>query len=414
MSKKEMEQVKVFELLKMGQLSQQAVAMKLKLTTRTIRKKYPRYLKFGDQGIIHLNRGSSSPLRWSKEEEFFAMNLLKCEWEGFGPTFAAEKLKEIYNIQVSKETLRKRMIENGLWQGKKRKIKHRQRRERKHFFGEMIQLDGSPHDWFEGRNEKCTLLVFIDDATSKAVWLEFVKSESTKAVMQATRNYVTNFGIPKQFYVDFGGVFRVNTNNPDHEKITQWERCCSEMGINVTHAHSPQAKGRVERANKTFQDRLVKELRLAGINSKEEANSFIQTVYIDRHNKRFALPALSKGNVHRSIKQYDLEKIFCLKEKRVVQNDFTILYKNRVLQLHKQQKTIIRPKNQIIIHKRFDKSINLFIRQTPLYFEEIFMRKNIICKKNKIPKINQYHKPGPLHPWRRPFFIQNNNQSRVG
>ena len=150
---------------------------------------------------------------------------------------------------------------------KTRKIKHRQQRERKRFFGEMIQLDGSPHNWFEGRNEKCTLLVFIDDATSKIVWLEFVKSESTKAVMQAVKNYIEKCGIPQQFYVDFGGVFSVNTNNPDREKITQWKRCCQELGIDVIYAHSPQAKGRVERANKTLQDRLVKEFRLAEISS---------------------------------------------------------------------------------------------------------------------------------------------------
>ena len=292
MSNKEREQVKVLERLKLKEITQKEAAAKLKISSRWVREKLKRYVEKGDIGLIHKNRGKESVRRWDDKEKQLTIDLLKSDWHGFGPKFTAEKLKELHKIKVDKETVRKAMMAAGIWQGKKRRNNHRKRRERRPMFGMMVQLDGSPHDWFEGRAGKCTLLVFIDDATSKILWLEFVDSESTMALLQATKNYIETHGIPHEFYVDHGGVFRVNLNNKDHEKITQWERAVEQMGITVIHAHSPQAKGRVERCNQTMQDRLVKELRLAGISSMEVANAYLRTShFIEKHNAEFSSEA---------------------------------------------------------------------------------------------------------------------------
>jgi hypothetical protein len=240
------------------------------------------------------------------------------------------------------------MIRAGIWEGRKSRTKHRKKRERRSMRGIMIQLDGSPHDWFEGRGPKCTLLVFIDDATSQLLWLEFARSENESDVMRATRNYINRHGIPHEFYVDFGSVFSVNTNNPERDKKTQWERAVEELSIKVIHAHSPQAKGRVEKANDTLQDRLVKEMRLAGISSIEDANGFLREDYfIPKHNERFAVAPAQTGDAHRPLIGYDLDIIFCSRETRVLANDHTIVFNKRIFQLDRQQRTIIRPRDLI-------------------------------------------------------------------
>ena len=308
------------------------------------------------------------------------------ELKGFGPTLTSEKLKEFEGIIISKETLRQEMIKESLWETKKRKPKYRSQRPRKLHFGEMTQLDGSPHDWFEGRGPKCTLLVFIDDATSALLWLEFATSESTEAAFSAAKAYIEKYGRPISLYVDYGSVWSVNTNNQDREKITQFERAMQELSVTVIHARSPQAKGRVERANKTLQDRLVKEMRLAGISTIEAANAFVQNFYIPKHNAKFAIEALCKENVHRSIEDFDMEKIFCMKEERLLQNDFTIRYKNRVFQLHKDQRTIIRPKNRIIVSENLTGVITLSIRQTDLNFNEITDLKKLLVSEKQTLK----------------------------
>jgi len=171
--------------------------------------------------------------------------------------------------------------------------------------------------------------------------------------------------------VDYGSVFSVNTNNPDREKLTQFERAMKELDVAVIHARSPQAKGRVERVNRTLQSRLVKDMRLAGISSIEAANVFVQGGYIDKHNERFAEVAAQVGNAHRPVHNFDLHNIFCLKEKRVLQQDYVLSYKKRQLQLLRQQKTIIRPREQIFVHEHLDGSISLWIRKVRLDFDEL-------------------------------------------
>ncbi len=400
MSTKEINQLKIFEKLKNKEISQIAVAKMLGLTDRHVRNKLKRYILNGAKGLIHKNRGRRSNRKWCKNERENAINLLKGDFKDFGPTFASEKLYEIYNIKVSNETLRKEMIKEGLWIRRKRKIKHRQWRARKKFFGEMIQLDGSIHDWFEGRASKCTLLVFIDDATSQIVWLEFAKSESNESLMCSTKNYISSFGRPSSFYTDYGSVFHVNLNNADHEKTTQFERALDELDIEIIHARSPQAKGRVERANATLQDRLVKEFRLAGISSIADANKFVQHKYVALHNKKFAVIAASKHDVHRSYKSFDLDNIFCIKEERILQNDFVVRYKKRMFQLNSQQKTIIKPKDKITISEQPRGAVSLSIRKVRLSFAEIRTRP-IKSPNRDIDRPVKLWRPAKDHPWRR-------------
>lgn len=398
LSMKEQNQLVIFNKLKEGLITQAAAAKVLDCTPRWVRKKFRRFIQFGSKGLMHQSKNRPSSREWNAEQKTFAMKLFENNFNGFGPTFAAEKLKELYQIVISKECLRKAMIAHGHWFGKRRKSKHRAWRARKEYFGLLIQLDGSPHDWFEGRGPKCTLLVFIDDATSEIVWAELVPSESVESLMQSTRRYIERFGRPHMFYVDFGSVFSVNTNNPDGIKITQFKRACNELGIEITYAHSPQAKGRVERSNKTHQDRLIKELRLHNISTMEEANTFIQDVYIPRHNKAFAVKAAKEGDVHRPIISHNLDDIFCIKEERVIQNDFTVQYKKRILQLLAEQKAVIRPKEIVTILEHFNGKLSITIRNFKLNFTEVERRPvkahEIILRQHKV------WKPALNHPWR--------------
>lgn len=375
MNKKEREQIKVFELVKQGIINKTEAAAKLRISVRWVREKIKRYINEGDIGITHKNRGKVSNRCWDKNHEKLLIELFESEWKGFGPTFTTEKLKEIYNINVSKETVRKVLTREGFWQAKQQKIVHRARRERKSMLGIMVQLDGSPHDWFEGRGPECTLLVFIDDATSKILWLEFATGESVEALMQATKNYVEKNGIPQSFYTDHGSVFHVNLNNIENYKKTQWEQAIALLGIEVIHANSPQAKGRVERCNGTLQDRLIKEMRLAKISSIEAANNFLRTNnFIEKHNNNFSVSPTQSGDAHKSVCGYDLNDVFCIREKRILANDFTIIYNKEIFQLLKQQKTILRPKDEIIVCVSLSGFITLQIRKTKLDFIKIESR----------------------------------------
>lgn len=374
MSKKEREQLIVFARLKTGMITQREAAARLKMTPRWIREKLRRYNDFGDEGLVHRGRGKQSPKRWNPEESELMLSLLRSQaWEGFGPTFTTEKLLQIHGIKTNKETVRQAMIKGGVWQSRKQRRKYRKRRERKLMLGLMVQLDGSPHDWFEGRGPYCTLLVFIDDATSNILWLEFAPSESINGVMRATINYIRCHGVPHKFYVDNGSVFNINKNNEEKDKKTHWELAVEAVGSRVSHAGSPQAKGRVERSNGTMQDRLCKEMRLAGVSSIEEANRFLREGnFIADHNAKFAVPAAQKGDAHMPANYYDLESIFCVKEERVLANDYTITFNKQIFQL--KRSLSIRPKDRIRVSVYLDGAIKLGIRNVNLEFEEVNAR----------------------------------------
>jgi len=416
MSRKEREQLKVFERLNSGEITQAIAAQMLKLSDRWVREKLRRYRAQGDAGLVHQNRGRPSQRQWNSDEKTLAIELLKSEWRGFGPTFASEKLAELKNIKVSAETLRKAMIANGLWMPGRKKAKHRKWRERKLMLGILVQLDGSPHDWFEGRSPKCTLLVFIDDATSKILWLEFVESESFNGVAGAAKRYLEKYGRPVSFYTDYGSVFSVNLNNSERDKITQFESIMKRLDVDVIHAGSPQAKGRVERCNKTMQDRLIKEMRLAGVSSIEEANRFVREGdFIAKHNAKFAVPPAKDGDAHKSAQEYDLDKIFCTREERVVTNDFTISYHGKIIQITKKQPTIIRPKNRVVVREHLDGRITISIRNSLLNYKEIGMRKK---KMNPVDYVlmeneNGHESGANVIPFKENFCESNSDGAKV-
>jgi len=216
--------------------------------------------------------------------------------------------------------------------------------------------------------------------------------------MKSTSGYMRKYGLPTSFYVDYGSVFSVNTNNPEREKKSQFERACNELGVRVIHASSPQAKGRVERANKTLQDRLVKEMRLRGISTIAEANQFVQAEFIEMHNAHYAVLPEVPQDAHRPVDRSKLANVFCIKERRTVRNDHTIAYKNRIFQLGSQQRTIVQPKNFVQIYEHLDGNVAIWIRKTRLNFVELAARPKKVI--GSTVRSNKVYKPAANHPWR--------------
>ena len=249
----------------------------LRLSIRQVKRIWRRYKLEGALGLVSRQRGQPSNNRMHDEKRRFIITLLYAHYHDFGPTLAQEKLTETHHIRVSVETIRKLMIVEKLWRPRRvKKVRLHPMRQRRACLGELIQIDGSPHRWFEGRAPACTLLVFIDDATGRLMTLLFVPSETTFAYFEATRHYLLQHGKPIAFYGDRHSIFRVNTRNAlSGTGLTQFGRVARDLGIEIICANTPQAKGRVERANQTLQDRLVKEMRLRGISSMEEGNAAV-------------------------------------------------------------------------------------------------------------------------------------------
>jgi transposase InsO family protein len=376
MNRKEREQLIVLNRVENKEISQKTAAQMLGISVRWVREKLNRYRAAGDVGLVHKGRGRSSAKRWDPKESEFTLDLLRGPWAGFGPRFTSEKLYQVHGIKKSSETIRQLMRAHGIDYGTRRRRKRRKRRERKELLGLMVQLDGSPHDWFEGRGSRCTLLVFIDDATSKILWLEFAPSESLKAVMSATKNYFKKWGKPAMFYVDRGSVFRVNTNNNNHFKLTQFERAMDELGVKIAHAGTPQAKGRVERCNRTMQDRLIKEMRLAGISTLEQANYFLQSSsFIEDHNAAYAEPAAQKGNAHLLLDEHEIDDALTIKEQRTVLNDYTIFYQNKILQLKVPASVSIRPQDTVTVREHLDDSLSIATKNHIIPFRPVGSKK---------------------------------------
>ena len=402
MSQKEVNQISVFEKLKRQEITQAVAAEQLRLSIRQVKRKVKRYREYGARGLIHQNRGRESERAFSQEFKDEVMAIVKAQYPDFGPTFASEQLLVRHELRVGHETLRQWMIEAGIWKSKQKKVKVRLCRERKACLGMMIQVDGSPHPWLEDRGPPCTLLAFIDDATSALGHLEFFQSESTEALMQATKKYLLKHGRPLSLYTDRGGVFKVNTCNPDNDKLTQYGRALKELDIELIHARSPQAKGRVERVFQTLQDRLVKELRLNHISTLDEANRYVQTTYLKQHNRRFAVLAQQSADVHRSLAGYQLDRIFCLKEQRLVCHDFTIRYHNAWFQLQTDQPTTVCPRDTVMVNQSLDGTIRLTLRNYDLNYQRLDFKPtkpNPCLKSLGVPK-KQYVPPWD-HPWRK-------------
>jgi transposase len=328
MSMRELDRLKTIQDVVEGRLQVNAAATRLNLNRRQISRLIQRYLSDGAAGLISRRRGKPSNYQLPPETATLALSIIRERYHDFGPTLACEKLRELHGIVLAKETVRKLMTEAGLWIPRKlRSPSIYQPRNRRHCVGELIQIDGSEHAWFEQRAPACTLLVYIDDATSRLMYLHFTPAESTFSYFEATRRYLELHGKPLALYSDKASVFRCNNKHATSgDGYTQFGRALYELNIESLCANSSQAKGRVERANLTLQDRLVKELRLQGIASMEAANAFAPSFIAD-YNHRFAKPPRNDFDAHRPIRpDEDLELIFSWREPRKVSHALTLQY----------------------------------------------------------------------------------------
>jgi len=410
MSKKELRRLPVINKVMERRLTQVKAAEMLDLSDRQIRRIIRRIEVGGDPAIVHGNRGKESPFKLPEQLEQKIMGVIEKRYYDFGPTFAAEKLLECEKIKISKEKLRQLMIAHGTdYPRRKKKGAIHRWRERKHHRGEMIQMDGSDHDWLEGRGPRLVFMGYIDDASSD-VFGRFYGYEGTFPAMDSFKRYLAVYGIPFSFYVDRHSAYKT-TRQPNLDEDlkgefakTQFARLLNELDVKIIFARSPQAKGRIERAFETLQDRLVKELRLAGISTLEQANAFLDS-YLPKYNARFAVKPLRKTNLHRSIPKYlDLNEIFCIKEYRSIGNGFTFQWRNRLFLI--KNPSITMKKQRVCVMEHFNGKITLKIKDKYLSFVEITrgdiraMAKDRKAAQKLIKKARVYFSPPKDHPWR--------------
>jgi hypothetical protein len=365
-----------------GELKWSEASKMLKLGARQVGRLCAQVRSEGNRGILHGLCGQPSNNRLDEELLGQALSALHNPlWDAFGPVFSQEKLDEYYGIRLGRTTVRNLMISTNLWVVHRRGTRHRAWRQRRACVGMLVQLDGSDHDWFEGRGPRCALIIYIDDATSRILYGEFVHVEDTLTLMRTTKAYLNCWGRPVAYYVDKDSIYNINRQAAveeelrDEQPMTQFTRAMSELGIEVILAHSPQAKGRVERGFGTHQDRLVKELRLAGISTMEQANQFLWKVYIPEHNRRFAVDPAEPVDVHKALLPgNDLAAVLSIQIQRQVQNDFTIRHHNHFYQLEEKQPVRLCRKANITVQERLDGSMHLVFRDRTLAFHPIAQR----------------------------------------
>lgn len=393
----------------------------LGLTTRQIRRLKNIVNKCGAKGLAHRGRGRTSNRRINAKTIDVVKKHLREKYYDFGPTFAAEKLEEIDKIKIGKETIRSIMIEIGLWKVKPRKQSKKWHiwRARKENKGEMQQFDGSYHIWF-GNEESC-LLLSVDDATGKITHAKFDYNESTMAVFGFWGEYFLKNGLPLSIYLDKFSTYKINHKNAVDNKdmITQFERAMNQVGVRPITAHSAEAKGRVERMFETLQDRLVKELRLAGITTIEEANEFLEK-YIPKFNAKFAVIPNRRKNLHKKLNkntEENLSQILSIQNTRVVNNDYTIMFKTNYFQLNRKQPATVYKKDKVIVEEHLNGEIKLRIRGS--YLDYIVLpekpKREIDIKLPALTRQEQgSYKPPIDHPWRRQFLYGKiHNQQKI-
>jgi transposase len=403
MSQKEADRLHVMKLLFNKDITQKKAQVMMKLSkSQTIRIKKS-YLHFGIKGLISKRRGKQSPNKISDKVLSKAASIISEKYFDFGPTFACEKLKEKHNINMSKETVRKLMIKEGLWKDRKHKhiIVH-QRRSRRSKFGSLVQIDGSYHLWFEDRAEKCCLIVFIDDATSRITAARFCENETTNDYLDALKNHINRYGKPLSLYSDKHQIFKVNNKkNITGKEISHFGSVLKNLDIDLICANSPQAKGRVERANGVLQDRLIKEMRLANISSIVEGNIFLEK-YLQKHNAKFAKEPLCSEDAHRTLKE-DLDAIFARKKQRKLSKDLTFNYDGILYQINPQIATYSMKHSVItVVDNKGDITIDYKGQKLDYKkYSEVEYQATVVDKKSIDAWINKKtRKVSRNHPWR--------------
>lgn len=425
MSAKERARLELFGRVSAGDLTLVKASELLGLSYRQTKRSWSRFQDEGAGSLVHGLRGRSSNRRPAEDLKPRALELYVSQYSDYGPTLAAECLREEDGLEVGVETLRRWLISAGLWSRRRQRKQHRRRRVRKEQFGELVQLDGSHHDWFEGRRLAqlpaslreqayagwAVLMVMIDDATGR-VFARFFENESLSSAWSTFRGWVQRQGIPRALYVDRHSIYR-SDKAPTAEQLlageeppTQFGRSMQELDVRLIKARSPQAKGRVERMNGTLQDRLVKALRRAGISDLEAANRFLEEEFLGPFNERFVVPASSSGDLHRAlVASQDLDLIFSVQEERVVQNDWTVRWQNRFLQLSSSTAAQVQPGDSVTVCEQADGQLRLLRGESELSWSPTSgaagEQRQRASKRPAEIGSSQGQRPSAEHPWRR-------------
>lgn len=414
MTPRELSRYEVIKRLIRKEINGTEAAKQVNLSSRQVRRIKAKVKKRGVRGVIHGNRGRPSNRRVPKQKTEEIKKIVKEKYYDFGPSFASEKLEKNHKIRISDETLRQLMTSWGLWKPKPRKKnkEYRRWRPRKEQYGEMIQFDGSYHNWFEGRGPQCCLLGSADDATGKITGLEFVHWEGVKPAFIFWKDYLEKHGKPLSIYVDRHSTYKQNQKSvfDDPKAFTQFQRAIEQdLNIKVIHAYSPQAKGRIERLFGTLQDRLIKELRLADISTIPEANRFARKVFFPRFNQRFAVLPQKRGDLHKPLTKFErdnLARIFSVQHTRVVSNDFTVRYQGKWFQLAETQPTLVLRKDKILIEERIKGEILISLRNKYLDYTVLPKRpEKVKMKVMGLTRTRSSWKPPASHPWRKSMLI---------
>lgn len=333
MSKKELYRGEVIAKASCKEITQKAASEELGISLRQVKRLSKQYKQKGMLGLIHRNRGRSSNKKISPSTRTRILELIGNSYPDFGPQLIMEQLEERHQIKVSREWIRILMIEEGIWQAKKRKsTRYYQRRNRRPREGELLQIDGSPEYWFEDRRGKCSLINMVDDATGKIMELRFVEAECLEGYFQGMKRYIGRFGRPLAIYSDRHTIFK-SPKEDGKLRLSQFGRAMKELGIELIHANSPQAKGRVERVHGTLQDRLIKLMRLENISSIEEGNTYLESFRVE-YNLRFGRAPHSSENAHKKLPNgTDLEKVLCRRESRKISKSLEVAYKHKIYQI---------------------------------------------------------------------------------
>jgi len=403
-----------------GDLINAEAASRLHLTVRQVRRLKRTVETSGEAGIVHAGRGKTSNRKTSNVTTgAITAHLKKKECAGFGPTFAQEQLAKQNIVTLSVETIRTIMSGANLWKPRGRRVRevHREWRERRALRGELVQFDGSYHLWFEDRGDEECLLAAIDDADN-GVTAVFEDNEGVYAVFRFWGAYFEAHGLPVAIYLDRFSTYKINHKNAvdNPAMMTQFKRAMTELGIEVINANSPQAKGRVERLFGTLQDRLVKELRLAGIRKRDTANVFLRDTYLPEHNRRFKVIPRSEGDAHRLLTneiRARLPSILSVQSERVVNNDFTIRFKNKWLQLSAAQETTVFKGDMVMIEERLDDTLHVRMRDVYLAYIALperpeRLRTRVTALTREKPRVI----PPPGHPWRKAFLTKKSRNAR--
>ena len=408
MSQKEVKRAQVLDMLEEDKISQQEASKRIGVGTRQVQRLSKRYRAEGLGGLVSKKRGRASNRRLDEAARTTAIELIGTHYRDFGPTLANEKLAELHGIQLSVESTRQLMIGAGYWRTRRGgTVCAHPMRERRARFGELIQIDGSPHDWFEGRGDYCTLLVFIDDATGRLTQLRFTPTETTLSYMRVLAPH----GAPVTLYSDRHSVFHINAKDADPEAETQFARAARELGIECIPANTPQAKGRVERANQTLPDRLVKEMRLAGINDMDSANAWLPG-YIADYNRRFAVVPKDPSDAHLAYPgtSAELVRTLSVHVTRMLSKNLSCQYENQLLQI-KTTGTVLGLRGaKVTVHEHFDGRKELLWKKRLLAYTVMDKPRRqtpVADSKSVNARVDKAmvwrdtgHKPAPSHPWR--------------